>query len=51
MCKKTMMLAFALLTILGTSQFLAACHTTAGVGEDMSQAGQAIEKSANKHAP
>jgi predicted small secreted protein len=49
MCKRTRM--FALLALLSATTLLGACHTTAGAGEDLSQAGQAIEKSADKHAP
>jgi predicted small secreted protein len=36
---------------LGVVPLLGACHTTAGAGEDLSDAGHAIEKSADKHAP
>ena len=49
--KKTMLLAFTLLTLLGAAPILSACHTTAGAGEDISKTGQAIERSADKHAP
>jgi predicted small secreted protein len=45
------MLALTLLALFGAAPLLGACHTTAGAGEDISQGGQAIEKSANKHAP
>ncbi|HLN23229.1 MAG TPA: entericidin A/B family lipoprotein [Patescibacteria group bacterium] len=45
MSKKTMPLVLTLLVLLG------ACNTMAGAGEDISKAGQAIEKSADKHAP
>lgn len=51
MCKRTTLLALTLLALLGTAPLLGACHTTAGAGEDISNAGQAIEKSADKHAP
>jgi len=51
MCKKMTMLALTLLALLGTAPLLGACHTTAGAGEDISKTGQAIENSANKHAP
>lgn len=51
MSKKTTILALTLLTLLSAAPLLSACHTTAGAGEDMSQAGQAIERSADKHAP
>ncbi len=45
------MLAFILLVISGAVLLLGACHTIAGAGEDVSHAGHAIEKSADKHAP
>jgi predicted small secreted protein len=51
MCKRTTMLAFTLLALLGAAPLLGACHTMAGAGEDISKTGQAIEKSADKHAP
>ncbi len=41
----------ALCTLALTVCLLTACHTTAGAGEDISQAGHAIEKSADKHTP
>jgi predicted small secreted protein len=48
MCKRTMILAFALLAVI---PLLGACHTTAGAGEDISKTGQAIEKGADKLTP
>lgn len=51
MCKKTRMLVLTLLTLLGAAPILSACHTMAGAGEDISKAGDAIERSADKHAP
>ena len=51
MSRKTMIVMLALLALLGVMPVLSACHTTAGAGEDVSDAGQAIEKSADKHAP
>lgn len=45
--KKTL----AIMTLLVTLPLLAACNTTAGAGEDISQAGTAIQKSAIKNAP
>ncbi len=50
MCKRTTLLTLTLLALLSAAPILSACHTTAGAGEDLSQAGQAIERSANKHA-
>jgi predicted small secreted protein len=43
--------ALTLLTLLAAAPLLAACHTTAGAGEDLSKTGQAIENSADKHTP
>lgn len=51
MDKKTTILTLSLLTLLSAAPLLSACHTTAGAGEDISKTGQAIEKSADKHAP
>jgi predicted small secreted protein len=51
MFKKMTMLALTLFALLGTTALLSACHTTAGAGEDISNTGKAIEKSANEHAP
>jgi len=51
MFKRARLSALALLALLGAATLLGACHTTAGAGEDLSDAGQAVEKSANKHAP
>jgi predicted small secreted protein len=51
MCKKTTMLALILFMISGAALLLGACHTIAGAGEDVSHAGQAVERTADKHAP
>lgn len=45
--KKTL----AIITLLATLPLLGACNTTAGAGQDISQAGTAIQKSAVKNAP
>jgi len=45
------MLALTLLALLGAGPLLSACHTVAGAGEDVSKTGQAVENSADKHAP
>lgn len=44
-------LAFGMIAMLGLGAGLAACHTTAGVGEDLSQGGHALSNSANANAP
>jgi predicted small secreted protein len=43
---------FNLMTAVTFAAFmlLTACHTTAGVGKDLSSAGGAISKSADKHS-
>jgi predicted small secreted protein len=51
MFKNTKMIALSLLALVAAAPLLGACHTTAGAGEDISQAGKAIENSADKHAP
>lgn len=51
MRKKSTILTLTLLALLSTVPLLAACHATAGAGEDISKTGQAIEKSADDHAP
>ena len=48
---KTLLTTIALLALFCSAPLLAACHTTAGAGEDISKTGQAIEKSADQHAP
>ncbi len=44
-------LAFGMVAMLGLTAGLAACHTTAGVGQDLSQGGHALTNSANNNAP
>jgi predicted small secreted protein len=51
MCRKTTILALALLALVGAAPLLGACHTTAGAGQDISAAGSAIERSADRHTP
>lgn len=51
MCKRTTMLAAVLFALAGVTMLLSGCHTIAGAGEDVSHAGHAVEKSADKHAP
>ena len=40
--------ALALVALLGAATTLAACNTTEGVGEDISAAGDALSRSADK---
>lgn len=42
---------FAATLLLGSTMLLAACNTTAGAGQDISAAGDAMTSSAKKHAP
>jgi predicted small secreted protein len=48
---KTYRLAITLAALLGAAPLLSACHTTAGVGQDLSQGGHALTNSANANAP
>jgi predicted small secreted protein len=51
MSKRTLTLTLSLIALLGVAPLLGACNTTAGAGQDISNTGQAIEKSAIKHSP
>jgi predicted small secreted protein len=44
-------LTLALVVLIGIAPMLGACHTAAGVGEDLSAGGQAISNSAKKLTP
>ncbi len=46
------MRSFKPMTVITLAAFLllSACHTTSGIGKDISKAGGAISKSADKHA-
>ena len=50
MCKK-LCLALAMLTLIGVAPLLAACHTTAGAGQDVSATGKAVTDTAKKLTP
>ena len=41
----------AFLLLIGTVPLLGACHTTAGAGEDLSAAGNAVTRAAEKYGP
>ncbi|MDE8345877.1 MAG: entericidin A/B family lipoprotein [Acidocella sp.] len=43
--------AVTLLAIAGLAPALSACHTTAGMGQDISQGGHALTNSADANAP
>jgi predicted small secreted protein len=51
MRKSARLLALILFALSGATLLLSGCHTIAGVGQDVSNAGSAVEKSADKHAP
>ncbi|MCW0182731.1 entericidin A/B family lipoprotein [Zavarzinia sp.] len=51
MFKKTLPTALVLITLLGAAPLIAACHTVAGAGEDISRTGDAIGNSAKKNTP
>lgn len=51
MRKSTKMMALIVFALSGATLLLSGCHTIAGAGEDVSNTGKAIEKSADKHAP
>jgi predicted small secreted protein len=48
---KKLILTLTVLSVVAVAPLLSACHTTAGAGQDISDTGKAIEKSANQHAP
>jgi len=48
---KSIRLAATLAAILAAAPLLSACHTTAGVGQDLSQGGHALTNSADANAP
>lgn len=49
--RKKLSVALALLALIGVAPLLGACHTTAGVGQDISATGHAITGSAEKNKP
>jgi len=49
--RKNISIALTLLLLTIAAPLLAACHTTAGFGQDVSNGGQAITNDANKNAP
>jgi len=49
--RKNVSIMLTLLLLSLAAPMLAACHTTAGAGEDISNAGHAITHDANKHTP
>jgi predicted small secreted protein len=49
--RRNLSVALILLALVGLAPLLGACHTTAGLGEDVSAGGHAVTNSAEKHAP
>jgi predicted small secreted protein len=49
--RKTVSIALTLLALLAAAPLLAACHTTAGMGQDLSDAGHAVTNDATKSTP
>ena len=48
---KQLSITLVLLLLVATMPVLAACHTTAGAGKDISATGHAMTNSAEKHTP
>jgi predicted small secreted protein len=44
-------IALTLLVLIAAAPLLGACHTTAGVGQDVSATGHALTNSAQKNTP
>jgi predicted small secreted protein len=51
MYKRAMILTLTTLTLLGAMPVLSGCHTTAGLGQDVSKTGEAVSKTANRATP
>ncbi|MGL4966995.1 MAG: entericidin A/B family lipoprotein [Inquilinus sp.] len=51
MYQRATVLTITLLTLLGALPVLSGCHTTAGLGQDVSATGQAVSKTATKATP
>ncbi len=51
MRKSAKLLTLVLFALSGAALILSGCNTIAGAGEDVSQAGNTIHKTAEKHAP
>jgi predicted small secreted protein len=48
---KSIRLVATLTALLAAAPLLSACHTTAGIGQDVSQGGHALTNSADANAP
>jgi predicted small secreted protein len=49
--RKYLSIALTVLGLIGSASLLGACHTTAGVGQDVSATGHALTNSAQKNTP
>jgi predicted small secreted protein len=49
--RNNLTIVLTLLALIAASPLLSACQTTAGAGQDISAGGNALTKSAEKHAP
>jgi predicted small secreted protein len=49
--RKNISIAVTLLLLTGTAPLLGACHTTSGVGQDISATGHVLTNTANKATP
>lgn len=49
--RKNLSIALTLLALVAAAPILAACHTTAGAGEDISATGHAVTHEADKLTP
>jgi predicted small secreted protein len=49
--RKSLSIALTLLLLITAAPLLGACHTTAGAGQDISDAGHVITHDADRHAP
>jgi predicted small secreted protein len=49
--RRRLIVGLAMLTLAAAAPLLSACHTTAGVGEDISATGKAIDKAATHNTP
>jgi predicted small secreted protein len=48
---KYLSIALTVFGLIGVASSLSACHTTAGVGQDVSATGHALTNSAQKNTP
>jgi predicted small secreted protein len=49
--RKNLSIALAFLLLIAAAPLLGACHTTAGAGQDLSDAGHVITHDADRHSP